>query len=161
MGWRDLIVTSQPPSDLSPIPLKGNIEDFEDIEPGYEKRSSFFKQNCSQNFHWQKTSSISSKIQVTVPLDPVDSGGPQAPIQPGWLIAYRHQDGRLCGGCDERQHGTVHHCQWDGSAWTVTLTDRQTLPLRAILSIGKTDGDGRVVAAWTVRPHGYDGEGIR
>ena len=87
--------------------------------------------------------------------------GPVSPLQPGWLVVYRDRAGTLCGGCDERQHGTVQGCRWDGSAWTVTLTDGQMLPLRAILSVGKTDAAGRVVAAWTARTHGYDGEGTR
>ena len=86
---------------------------------------------------------------------------PISPLQPGWLVAYRDREGRLCGGADDREHGTVQTCTWDGATWTVTLTDGQTLPLRAILSVGETDTEGRVVAAWTVRPHGYDGEGPR
>jgi hypothetical protein len=55
----------------------------------------------------------------------------------------------------------VRGCTWDGAAWRVTLTDGQTLPLAVMLSVGKTDAAGRVVAAWTVRTHGYDGEGTR
>ena len=54
-------------------------------------------------------------------------------------------------------NGTVHECQWDGMAWTVPLTDGQRLPLTRIRSVGKTDGEGKVVAAWSVRKHGYDG----
>lgn len=82
---------------------------------------------------------------------------PDAPLQPGWLVVYRDQRGVLCGGYDDRQHGTVRGCTWDGAAWCVTLADGQTLTLAAILSVGKTDAAGHVVAAWTVRTHGYDG----
>jgi hypothetical protein len=28
------------------------------------------------------------------------------------------------------------------------------------VSVGKTDGEGRLVAAWLVNKHGYDGEGL-
>lgn len=41
-----------------------------------------------------------------------------------------------------------------GEEWTVHLTDGQRLPLSSIRGVTKPDG-----AAWTVREHGYDGEG--
>jgi len=78
---------------------------------------------------------------------------PEEPLQPGWLVCYRDQRGALCGGCDDRQHGTVEGCRWDGKGWTVTLTDGQRLPLSIIRGVTTLDG-----AAWTVREHGYDGE---
>jgi len=83
---------------------------------------------------------------------------PASPLQSGWLVVYRDQRGLLCGGCDDRQHGTVHECRWAGATWTVHLTDGQRLPLTSIRSVGKTDGEGRLVAAWSVRAHGYDGD---
>lgn len=82
---------------------------------------------------------------------------PSPPLLPGWLVAYRDRQGVLCGGCDDRQHGTVQECRWSGAAWTVHLTDRQQLPLANIRSVGKTNGEGKLVAAWTVRECGYDG----
>lgn len=91
---------------------------------------------------------------LTLPPDP-----PVEPLQPGWLVVYRARDGRLCGGADDRQRGTVKACIWDGGRWTVTLTDGQRLPLSAVLSVGKTDDAGAVLSAWSVREHGYDGEG--
>jgi len=84
---------------------------------------------------------------------------PNPPLQPGWLVAYRDRQGVLCGGCDDRQHGTVQACQWDGNGWTLWLTDGQRMPLSMIRSVGQTDDTGQIVAAWTVREHGYDGEG--
>ena len=42
---------------------------------------------------------------------------PILPIRPGWLVAYQNRRGTLCGGCDDRQHGTVKECQWDGMGW--------------------------------------------
>lgn len=84
---------------------------------------------------------------------------PTSPLAPGWLVAYRDRHGALCGGCDDRQHGTVQECRWRVGGWTVHLTDGQQLPLTNIRSVGKTDDAGNVVAAWTVREHGYDGEG--
>lgn len=95
----------------------------------------------------------SSPFQAT----PMQGGDPIAPILPGWLVAYRDQAGRLCGGVEDRIHGTVRECQWNGSSWTLYLTDGQWLPLAFVRSVGKTNTAGRVVAAWTVREHGFTG----
>lgn len=86
---------------------------------------------------------------------------PDPPLCAGWLVAYRDRQGRLRGGCDERNQGTVQACQWDGTTWTVMLTNGDCLPLSRIVSVGQTDSQGKVLAAWTVRAHGYDGEGPR
>ena len=82
---------------------------------------------------------------------------PISPIRPEWLVVYRDHRWNLCGGCDDRQHGTVQKCQWGGGSWTVHLTDGQRLPLASIRSVGKTDGEGKLIAAWSVREHGFDG----
>ena len=84
---------------------------------------------------------------------------PDEPVLPGWLVVYRDRAGRLCGGADDRQRGTVQACTWDGGRWTVTLTNGQRLPLSAVLSVGKTDDAGQVLAAWSTREYGYGGEG--
>lgn len=88
---------------------------------------------------------------ITLPLDP-----PTEPLQPGWLVTYRDRAGRLAGGCDDRERGTVEKCRWDGHGWTVHLTDGQRLPLSIIRGVTKPDG-----TAWTTREHGHDGEGAR
>jgi hypothetical protein len=88
----------------------------------------------------------------------VDSA-PASPLQPGWLVVYRDQRGALCGGCDDRHHGTVKECRWAGATWTVHLTDGQRIPLAMIRSVGQTDEAGQIVAAWTVKEHGADGQG--
>jgi hypothetical protein len=95
--------------------------------------------------------------EAEVPLLPVLLPAP--PLTAGWLVAYRDQQGVLCGGCDDRQRGTVRECQWRMGIWTVRLTDGQQLPLTRIRSVGQTNGEGKIVAAWTVREHGYDGKG--
>lgn len=84
---------------------------------------------------------------------------PQSPLQRGWLVAYRDQSGRLCGGCDERDRGTVSRCEWDGTSWAVTVGTGEVIPIGRVVSVGKTAPDGRVVAAWRVKEHGHDGEG--
>ncbi len=86
---------------------------------------------------------------------------PEPPLQPGWLVAYRDRQGRLRGGCDEREAGTVHTCEWDGTGWTIRLTNGDALPLRLVVSVGKTDATGKTLAIWATRAHGYDGEGLR
>lgn len=92
----------------------------------------------------------SGKVRtIVLSVDP-----PTEPLQPGWLVAYHDRRGVLCGGCVDREHGTVHECRWDGTGWTVNLTDGQQLPLSLIRSVGQTDDTGQIVAAWTVREHG-------
>lgn len=90
----------------------------------------------------------------------VDSS-PEPPIQAGWLVVYRDRNGNLCGGCDDRTHGTVKVCRWIEQGWVVMLTDGQQLPLTAIRSVGSINAEGKLYAAWTVREHGYDGHGVR
>lgn len=159
MSWRDYIVTSKPHRTGLDTPVKRSFEDIEDCGLKYTKKSSFFIENDSQYSIPLKPSSISSKLANPVADVPVETDGPTPPLQPGWFVAYRNQGGTLCGGCDERDAGTVQECQWDGRAWMAVLTNGDTLALSRIVSVGKTDAEGRVVAAWTVRQHGYDGEG--
>ena len=99
---------------------------------------------------------VSAKNTTSQPADE-----PTPPLAPGWLVCYRDGRGILCGGCDDRQHGTVQECRWTGNGWTLWLTDGERLPLSAIRSVGKTDSVGQVVSAWMVREHGYDGTGGR
>lgn len=97
----------------------------------------------------------SGKVRaIVLSVDP-----PAEPLQPGWLVCYRDRHGVLCGGCVDRECGTVEACRWEGNGWTVSLTDGQRLPLSLIRSVGQTDSAGQLVAAWTVREHGYDGDG--
>lgn len=81
------------------------------------------------------------------------------PIETGWLVTYSDQSGRLCGGSDDRAHGTVEACKREAGGWVVVLTDGQRLPLSTIRAIAATYPDGRIRGAWTVREHGHDGEG--
>lgn len=90
---------------------------------------------------------------------PAASDEAQPPLQPGWLVSYRDRQGRLRGGCDERGQATVQTCTWNGRGWLVILTNGEQLPLSRIVSVGQTDAQGRVIAAWTVREHGFDGGG--
>ena len=91
-----------------------------------------------------------SKVRVSSPLPP---------LQSGWLVSYRGPAGALCGGCDDRVHGTIQGCIWHGMGWTVCLTDGHQLPLGAITAVTKTDPRGHTLGCWEVRRHGYDGEG--
>ena len=155
MGWRDLIVSSHPAPTAPDKPTKGGFEYFEDFELNYRNKSSFSISNSSQKSVQiskpLETSSISSKsIQPT--------GDPEAPLLPGWFVAYRDTHGRLTGGADDRVNGTVSACTWDGAAWVVLLTNEDRLPLGAVVSVARTDADGSILAAWTVRGHGYRGD---
>lgn len=119
------------------------------------------------NIHWAAClvcrTSLSPVPEAASPQPTTDIYGrieePVTPILPGWLVAYRYRQGRLCGGSDDRAHGTVKECRWDGIGWTVHLTDGQQMPLYLIRAVGKTDDTGQILAAWTVREHGADGNG--
>jgi hypothetical protein len=82
------------------------------------------------------------------------------PLQPGWRVVYMDHQGKLAGGSDDPAHATVAECRWVAGAWTVTLTDGQTMLLSRVRSVGAVDHKGRLYGAWTVREHGYDGEGL-
>jgi hypothetical protein len=120
------------------------------------------------NVHWTAClvcrTSLSPVLESPPPSHPTPGihgriEEPVAPILPGWLVAYRDRQGRLCGGSDDRAHGTVKECRWGGIGWTVHLTDGQQMPLSLIRAVGKTDYTGQILAAWTVREHGADGNG--
>lgn len=81
------------------------------------------------------------------------------PIETGWLVVYRDRTGKLCGGSDDRAHGTVADCKREEGQWVVALTNGQQLPLSSIRGVASTCPDGSIRAAWTVREHGYDGNG--
>jgi hypothetical protein len=82
---------------------------------------------------------------------------PLSPILPGWLIAWRDRAGRLRGGCDDRAHGTVREAQWGADGWTFTLSSGEVVPMRRVVSVGRTDATGQLVASWEVRGCGLDG----
>ena len=85
---------------------------------------------------------------------PQPANEPTPPHQPNWLVAYRDGRDTLCGGCDDREHGTVKDCRWEGNGWTVELTDGQRIPLCIVRGVTNLDG-----SACKVREHSYDGEG--
>jgi hypothetical protein len=121
------------------------------------------------NVHWPSCLVCKAHLpQVEVAEETVSVSGdspsapahpPAAPLQAGWLVVYRDRQGRLCGGADDREHGTVQACEWGWNGWTVLLTDGQRLPLSLIRSVGQIDQNGKLLAAWTVREHGLDGQG--
>jgi hypothetical protein len=124
--------------------------------------------HCAQcgamvNIHWPSCLVCRAGLPLIGPQDPstaVESSEPRPPappILPGWLVAYRGRAGNLCGGADDRIHGTVQECRWDGAGWTVVLTDAQHFPPSIIRAVGQTDALGRLIAAWEVKRHGYDG----
>lgn len=84
---------------------------------------------------------------------------PISPIPAGRLISYRGPDGRLCGGDLDRGRGTVAGSEYGPQGWVFTLSDGHSVSLSAIRGVTRLSSDGQVVEAWTVRAHGYDGEG--
>lgn|GEM_PF-1369501 len=119
------------------------------------------------NIHWPSClvchailpSSQEVPAASTAPAPQGEGGDLVAPILPGWLVAYRDQAGRLCGGAEDRAHGTVKACQWNGSSWILYLTNGQRLPILSVRAVARTDASGHIREAWTTREHGYDGTG--
>ena len=178
MSWRDFIVTSHPPQPASKSPAKSNFVDFVDIVLNKEKKSlSSYREHNPQILNPQNPSTKSTKLPAPVPGTPTGQTAPILadtsadkieevatdrlipPVQAGWLVSYRDLHGAMCGGCDDREHGTVRDCRWDGNGWTVHLTDGQRLTLSAVRAVGQTDEAGHLLEAYTVREHGYDGKG--
>ena len=64
-----------------------------------------------------KADSNGSDEPTTLALKPPDKETPThvPPLQPGWLVVYRDRQGVLCGGPDDREHGTVDRCVWNGT----------------------------------------------
>lgn len=164
-NWRDYIVTSQrqagkqaPVEPKNSVVIVGPSESCD--QPGGTKQGDSVVSVVRSK---DSTLSVSSSYtdsppQILTPnykLQKLQS--PEAPLQPGWLVCYRDTMGKLRGGFDERDHGTVEACEWTGHAWTVFLTNGDQLALARIVSVGEMV-DGRLVAAWTVRGHGYDGD---
>jgi len=158
MAWRDLIVSSHPPPSMPPS--KVPTVDIAD------KPSAPLQAAAQEAPPGQPLRASAPPAPETFPALP----RPTAPLQPGWLVVYHSltpvtYDGQvvypLVGGCDDRAHGTVQDCEYDGLAWTVYLTDGTRLPLEVIKGVGRTNQAGEVVAAWPVHAHGYDGEGRR
>jgi 3D (Asp-Asp-Asp) domain-containing protein len=80
------------------------------------------------------------------------------PLEPGWSIAYRDQCGALRGGTDQGESAIVKQCIRAESGWKVILADKTVLPISSIVSVAQVV-DGHVVAAWTVRGHGWRPDG--
>jgi hypothetical protein len=147
--WRQLLAEtentqSHPFNPLNPT-LSSQTENLKD------KKDDFV------GFENQMTDSKPDMAASTVQ----DSGPPQVPnppIQPGWLVTYRESDGRLQGGDLDRQHGTVASAEYGSRGWVLTLTDGSSVAFAEIQGVTKTAQDGSVLAAWTVRAHGHDGE---
>jgi hypothetical protein len=79
------------------------------------------------------------------------------PLQSGWVVTYYDGQGRLSGGWEQRETSIVKQCHGTGQNCRVELSGGQRIPLRSIRAVGQTDQEGRLLAAWTVGEHGYDG----
>jgi hypothetical protein len=75
----------------------------------------------------------------------------EPPVKAGWMIVYKRS------WRDTSLDGDVDRCEWNGHSWTVQLTNGTAIPLTWVRSVRKTDGAGKVLAAWDTQAHGYDG----
>lgn len=166
IDWRTLLKPPpypQYPQNAQNRSAEGHSEDFEDIEPREQTSAPtsprFVADSLPARTDILDTVPSVSTLSVPFSENPAENQSPDSPLQSGWLVVHRDRQGVLRGGSDDRAHATVRACQWDGHAWRVLLTDGQRLPLTAITAVGQTDATGRLIAAWTVRAHGYDGHG--
>ena len=60
-------------------------------------------------------------------------------MEPGWLVAYHGPDGRLRGGCDDRDHGTIREERLSNAGSSVILTDGTVVPARAVYQSPSTE----------------------
>lgn len=93
-------------------------------------------------------------VQKSIPPDP-----PASPLPLHCFVTYTDSQGRLCGGWDERNACTVKQCHGVGPDCRVELAKGGMIPLRAVRAVGSLNAEGRLIAAWSVREHGYDGNG--
>lgn len=79
------------------------------------------------------------------------------PLPPYCFVTYIDSQWRLRGGWDERNACTVRQCHGGGAACQVELSNGDFIPLQAVRAVGQLNAEGRLVAAWEVRDHGYNG----
>jgi len=111
---------------------------------------------CDRAFRLRDTESFKAAVRhveavMAEPSRQPRQAAPEAPPQPGWIVAYRDQHNRL-------HDGTVSRCEWDGRSGTVQLTNGQSIAIAQVTAVAKTNAAGQVVAAWDVRRHGLDGQ---
>ena len=147
--WRQLLAETENPQSHPFNPLntalsspRENLKDKKDDFVGFENQMTIANPDMASH---------------AVP-GPEPAQLPTPPIQPGWLVTYRGSDGRLQGGDLDRDHGTVAGAEYGPRGWVFTLTDGSSIAFAGIHGVTKTAKDGRVLAAWTVRAHGHDGE---
>lgn len=149
MNWRDLMAA--PPEILT------SPQNTQNTQNGEARGIIAHSANIAYRVVAERVALVSALPTQTGEGSPLPMPFPTPPLQSGWRIVYRDHQWKLAGGHDDPDHGTVKACHWIAGAWTVHLTDGQRLPLAVIRSVGKTDGEGKLVGAWTVREHGYDG----
>lgn len=98
---------------------------------------------------------LSGILAEKIPSPPVAQPAPVLPARS--FVTYLDSTGRLCGGWEEWNTCTVRHCLGVGDDCQVELSSGGMISLRAVRAVGQLNAEGRQMAAWTVREHGYDG----
>ena len=154
MNWRDLM--APPPEMLAPAQNTQNTQNrgARGIIAHSADIADIADRVAAEKVAPVSTPPIQADEGASLPVPP-----PIPPLQPGWRLVYLDHQWKLAGGYDDPGHGTVEACRWEGGAWSVHLTDGQAIPLSRIRSVAAIDWKGRIMGAWTVREHGYDGQG--
>jgi hypothetical protein len=129
------------------------LDDTHEIEPHIPHTLPDFGTVWSLSVQLSDTLAEISPPQVVEP--------PASPLPRHCFVTYTDRQGHLCGGWDDRQRATVTQCEWTGRGWSIHLSDGQTIPFAAVRCVGQTNEQGELIAAWSVREHGYDGQGKR
>ena len=152
MNWRDLMAA--PPEILTHPQYPQNPQNGEVRDTSFADIADIADRVAAEKVALVSTPRTQAGEGLPLPIPP-----PIPPLQAGWTIAYMDHTWRLCGGYEDRAHATVAECRWVAGAWIVTLSDGQEMPLSQVRAVGAVDHKGRLYGAWTVREHGYNGEG--
>ena len=151
MNWRDLIA---PPPEMLTHP-----QNTQNTQNGEARGIIAHSADIADRVEAERVATVPTPPTLVGEGSPLPMPPPTSPLQPGWRVVYRDSQWKLAGGSDDPDHGTVKACRWIAGAWTVQITDGQEIPLSRIRSVAAMDYKGRLMGAWTVREHGYDGEG--
>lgn len=101
----------------------------------------------------QHTPDLPEQIGGSVAPDP-----PPSPLPLPCFVTFTDSQGRLRGGWEERATCMVKQCHGVGAHCQAELVNGDKIPLRAVRAVGQLNAEGRLIGAWSVRDHGYDGQ---
>ena len=114
------------------------------------------KRIMSEQAQTQKPQEQPPTPPAVVPSEPDPVADPSTMFPD--LVAWRDELGRLQGGDEDRLKGTVKETVVGSDGFTFIMEDGTRVPERRVVSAARLNAQGKVVAAWSTRAHGIDGE---